>query len=121
MRGKIIEKPEIGKWYIVSTDHRDRNGNFNLINKEFNTKKEAQKIVDLLLKDVRYYVEVVSGQEALDSGFTFRKSRWKKTFYQNLVKYIYPKKITEMSAQEKKSFRTKQRREYRRKNKNNKS
>jgi len=107
------------KYYILSTEIFVKR-RYSLINKEFNTKAEAKKILETILYDRRFYNEVLKGSEAIRFGFKLntKGSIYKKRYYKNLVKYIYPKDVEEMSMQEKKTFRTNQRRVWRRKHKN---
>lgn len=91
---------------------------YYMLNLEFNTRKEAQKIINLYLKERKYYNEVVNGKIAKKYRLKFKKiGNRKPKIYRFLAKYEYPKSRDEMTNQEKKSFRTKQRRLWRRQKK----
>lgn len=102
------------KFYIVTTD-RIKEGNYSLLNKEFNTRAEAQETIDLRIKERKYYNEVVKGKEAIEWGFKFTHTGKNiRRYYKYLVKYTYPDNYDEMTPQDRKSWRTRKRRQWRR-------
>lgn len=108
------QKPINNKYYIVATELR----NYPLLNMHFNTRQEANDFIDRKFPGLKYYFEVLNGKQCKKWGFKFRK-RWlmqhrrKEYFY--MRKYDYPKDPLEMGTGEKKLFRQKKRRAFKKK------
>lgn len=112
LKGVKNHKVKPSKYYIVSTDII-QDGNYCLINKEFNSPKDAQKVIDHQLHERRFYNTIINGKIAEQFGFKFKKTNsGKPSFYYDVTKYIYPEGL-EPNSHAKQSFRTKQRRQWR--------
>ena len=98
----------LNKYYIVDTLRRDQNFNMVMLKKPFDNKRQAQMAIDKCLnKSIRF--GVIKGSKAIELGMTIPNRAPTLRVY--LRKYNYPDHLTK--DQEKKSYRTKFRRQNR--------
>jgi len=97
------------RWYIVDLRRKNQQGKYYLLRHSYETKKEAQRILDINFKDRLYYFEVVKGSEAKSSGFKMATRDTDLVSNLDYIrKYDYPPELE--TKQQKKSYRTKYRR-----------
>lgn len=110
-----IIKPD--KWYIVDTYRIDPSGKPMMLKKEYDNSKQAKNMINYIIENLKankYRFDIIQGSEAIFHKITIRNGYPSLRLY--LRKYNYSDH--QISEQQRKSYRTKFRRQNRTKQKN---
>lgn len=101
---------KLDKWYIIDTFRVDKKGKPRMLKKEFDNPKQAQYNLDMYFKgNLRF--DIIRGDEAIELGVYVMNAFPNLHIY--LRKYRYDNHM--IAEQDKKSYRTKFRRQNRNK------